>query len=263
MNFPHRYTAPMAKPEATDRDDILAMDIGATSIKYCLLDDDGQIVSRVGRLSTPYPCAPDTMVGLLVEQIRDSGCSRVGVGFPGEMHDGRVLEPGNLSRAGGFTSDIDESIHERWIGLDLQRALCDASERDVRVINDAALAALGCSRGTGTELVLTLGTGLGIALVVDGALVRIRDVGAEVFERGQTFDQLLGDFSRSLDEYQWNEMVVRTAQKFVLEFGADVVHLSGGNAGRVDLDGFSSVSFIVLVGDNNMTLRGARQLFPA
>jgi len=251
----------MVKPEATDLDHILAVDIGATSIKYCLLDEDGEIVAQVGRLPTPYPCAPETMVDLLTEQIRESGCSRVGVGFPGEMHDGRVLEPGNLSRAGGFTTDIDESIHERWIGLDLQRELHHSSERDVRVVNDAALAALGCSRGTGTELVLTLGTGLGIALVVDGALTRIRDVGAEVFERGQTYDQLLGDFSRSLDEGQWNELVFRTAQKFVREFGADVVYLSGGNASRVDLDVFSSVTFTVVVGDNDMTLRGARRLF--
>ena len=67
--------------------------------------------------------------------------------------------------------------------------------------------------------------------------------------------------------HQCNQHFVKplsvNAQKFVLEFGADVVYLSGGNAGRVDLDILSSVTFTVIVCDNNMTLRGARRLFQA
>jgi polyphosphate glucokinase len=251
----------MAKSTVTNPESILAVDIGATSIKYCLIDANGNLASEVQRLPTPYPCSPQRLVSVVTEQIRESGCARAGVGFPGELHDGLVVEPGNLSRSGGFTTEIDQSIHEEWLNLDLQGALRDASAQDVRVVNDATLAALGCSRGVGTELVFTFGTGLGIALVVNGAVVRIRDVGAEVFEEDQTYDQLLGEYSRGLDEPRWNELVSRTVNRFVAEFAADVVHLGGGNSRRIDLAAFASSPFEVVVNDNNVSLRGARRLF--
>jgi len=75
------------------------------------------------------------------------------------------------------------------------------------VVNDATLAALGCSEGRGTEIVFTLGTGFGIAPVVDGSIERIRDVGAEVFVDGRTYDQVLGENARSVDEDQWSGLL--------------------------------------------------------
>jgi polyphosphate glucokinase len=110
-------------------------------------------------------------------------------------------------------------------------------------------------------LVFTLGTGFGIALVVDGRVVRIRDVGAESFTEGETYDRILGDHARSQDEERWNCLLVKAVSGFVEEFSASTVHLGGGNARRVDLSLFAGLGFRVVINDNDATLRGAVKLF--
>ena len=242
-------------------DAILAVDIGATTTKFAVVDDEGRLANGVRSEPTPYPCSPGRLVDFVLGHVERSGCLRVGVGFPGELRDGRVVEPGNLSRAGGFTSPIDPALHEAWQDNDLERALREASGLDVRVVNDATLAALGCCEGHGRELVFTLGTGFGIALVVDGRLERIRDVGDEVFLDGSTYDVSLGDHARSQDEERWNDRLVVAVTNFVNEFSADVAHLGGGNSRRVDIARYEGERWRVVVNDNVATLRGAAKLF--
>ena len=253
--------APMSEPPVIVSDAILAVDIGATTTKFAAVDDEGQLVEEVRRVPTPYPCSPGRLVDFVLEHVERSGCARVGVGFPGDLRDGRVLEPGNLSRPGGFTSPIDPALHEAWQGTDLEQELREASGLDVRVVNDATLAALGCCEGRGRELVFTLGTGFGIALVVDDTNVRIRDVGDEVFLDGATYDEVFGDHARSQDEGLWNDRIVLAVTNFVEEFSAEVVHLGGGNSRRVEVVRFEGQRWRVVVNDNVATLRGAAKLF--
>jgi polyphosphate glucokinase len=161
----------------------------------------------------------------------------------------------------GFASEIDPSLHAEWKNTNLEEAFRSASQQDVRVVNDATLAALGCSEGTGNELVFTLGTGFGIALVINGALIKIRDVGAEVFFEGKSYDRLLGEFARSQDEVRWNGLLLRAVDNFVAEFSGDIVHLGGGNSRRVDMTLFSDSAYRIVVNGNDATLRGAVKLF--
>ncbi len=240
---------------------VLAVDIGASSIKFCLVDEDGARLGDVMRVPTPYPCSPTALIGFVSHYVAESGCARVGVGFPGAMIDGRVLEPGNLSRAQGFTSPVDPDLHDAWIATNLEEELRLATEVDVRVVNDATLAALGCCVGEGRELVFTLGTGFGIALVVDGTVVPIRDVGSELFDDAETYDEALGDHARASDEARWRERLVRAVSRFIDEFCASVVHLGGGNSRWVDLATMSGFDVTFIVNDNDTTLSGAARLF--
>jgi polyphosphate glucokinase len=240
---------------------VLAIDIGATSIKCGHVDPAGRLVGPVARFATPYPCSPSRLVELISRYVSESGCDRVGVGFPGAILNGRVVEPGNLSRPHGFTSPIDAALHEQWLATDLQRSLVEATGVDIRVVNDATLAALGCCVGQGTELVFTLGTGFGIALVVEGQLVPIRDVGAEEFVEEQSYDQLLGEHARSQDTRRWSELLILAATNFVKEFSPTIVHLGGGNSRRVDLADFAALGVRVVVNGNDATLAGAVKLF--
>ncbi|HEY5093155.1 MAG TPA: hypothetical protein VII60_07795 [Acidimicrobiales bacterium] len=96
------------------RETILAVDTGATTIKFGVVDPEGQLVDEVLRMATPYPCSPSRLVEFISEQISLSGCSRIGVGFPGDLREGLVIEPGNLSRPEGFTSDIDPLLLAEW-----------------------------------------------------------------------------------------------------------------------------------------------------
>ena len=240
---------------------ILAIDIGATNIKFCHVDHEGNLLEVRRRRPTPYPCTPERLVAVLSERITRSTATRVGVGFPGEFIDGRVVRPGNLSRPGGVTTDVDPDLERQWEGFELQAALCAATGRDVRVVNDATLAALGCCGGVGRELVFTLGTGFGLALCVDGVRQRARDVGAEPFVDARTYDQALGELGRAEDEDHWRELLLRAIAAFVKEFSADVVHLAGGNARRVSPDMFVSIPCDVQIHGNQAPLHGAAKLF--
>lgn len=240
---------------------VLAIDIGATNVKFCHVDGGGDLLEAPKRRPTPYPCSPARLIEMLVERILASDCPRCGVGFPGEFRDGHVIAPGNLSRPGGVTTEKDPVLDGQWRGFGLQAALRDASRRDVRVVNDATLAALGSIDGVGTELVLTLGTGLGMALAIDGAMQPVRDVGAELFVDDKTYDQLVGERSRASDETQWGLLLRRAAEGFAKEFHATKIHLAGGNARRVMVDLFADAPFEVVVNGNEASLRGAAMLF--
>jgi polyphosphate glucokinase len=251
----------MASPRTPIQDQILAVDIGATNVKFCHVDILGDMLETPRRRPTPYPCTPERLIEALDERIEGSACPRVGIGFPGEFIDGHVVRPGNLSRPGGVTTDVDPGLEAQWQGFAFQDELRKATGRDVRVVNDATLAALGSIDGHGVELVLTLGTGLGIALAIDGGLRKIRDVGAEVFVRGKTYDQTIGEHSRAQDEEHWGELLVMAVDGFVREFGATTVHLAGGNARRVTPALFDHAAYRVVIDGNQASIRGAAKLF--
>jgi polyphosphate glucokinase len=240
---------------------ILAIDIGATTIKLCDVGRDGTLDGPVQRQPTPYPCTPERLVDVVAGEIRARPRSRVGVGFPGDFHDGQVLEPGNLSRPGGITTEVDAALDDAWRNYRLEEALRREGGRDVRVVNDATLAALGCREGVGRELVLTLGTGLGIALVVDAVPVRIRDIGSEIFVDARTYDQVLGESARAADTERWTELLRTAVRGFVTEYAATTVHFGGGNARWVDDGWFVDLGVRVLLHDNDVSLRGAARLF--
>ena len=239
----------------------LAVDIGATSVKFASVGLNGEFTSEVGQIPTPYPCEPTRMVDLVAEIISRFDDMSVGVGFPGDFADGTVIQPGNLSRVAGFDSPIDPQIHAKWEGFELQNTLRAATGRTVRVVNDAAMAAIGYSDGVGRELTFTLGTGLGIALVVDGKFTRIRDVGAEEFKNYGTYDEVLGEFSRAQNPEKWRANLHEAIGAFVTEFAATKVHFGGGNARRLPKDEFAELEIPVMFNDNNGTLKSVLKLF--
>jgi polyphosphate glucokinase len=108
---------------------------------------------------------------------------------------------------------------------------------------------------------LTLGTGLGLALSIDGKLQPVRDVGAEIFRENKTYDQTIGERARSLDEARWNPTLVEIVKGFAEEFHASTVHLAGGNARRVLPSEFEHLPFRVVINGNDAPMRGAARLF--
>jgi polyphosphate glucokinase len=250
----------MADSTTTLRGPVLAVDIGATFTKYCVVGEDGQLLGEVTRINTPFPCWPSVLVEVVSSVINDSGLSRAGVGFPGDMVDGRVVEPGNLSRAGGITTPVDPAIEDAWKGFEVEKELQSHCRALVRVVNDATLAAYGYCEGRGRELVLTLGTGLGISLVVDGEWQKIRDVGAARYRDVGTYDEVFGEPSRAADIEIWRRRLEDAISGFVKEFSADLVHVGGGNARYLSADDLARVGCRVVFNDNEGTLRGAARL---
>jgi polyphosphate glucokinase len=251
----------MAPGDVPIDEQILAIDIGASNLKFCHVDIHGELLEAVRRRRTPYPCDPSRLVTVLGERILRSGSHYVGVGFPGELEDGLVTDPGNLSRRGGAGSEVDEGLDRRWRGFALQGALRQMTSRDVRVVNDAALAALGCCSGVGIELVLTLGTGLGLALEIDGVLQSVRDVGAETFIDACSYDEVLGEGARATDEARWRTHLAKALLGFAGEFRCDTLHLAGGNAKRLSPAFVPGLHCPVVIHGNEAPLRGVAKLF--
>jgi hypothetical protein len=113
----------------------------------------------------------------------------------------------------------------------------------------------------GRELVFTLGTGLGIALVVDGELTRIRDVGRAAFKDYGTYDEVLGEFSRAHDPELWRSHLHEAVAQFIEEFRASKIHFGGGNSRRLPKDEFDELGIPVVFNDNNGTLKSVIKLF--
>ncbi len=156
--------------------EILGVDIGGSGVKAAVVDTArGELLSERLRRPTPQPAEPGAVVAVIADLVSDLGWSGpVGCGFPGVVCRGRVLTAANLS--------------EEWIGVDAAAcigAVC--GDGPVAVINDADAAGLAEVRfGAGVDrsgvvLVITLGTGIGSALFLDGQLVPNTELGhAEV-----------------------------------------------------------------------------------
>lgn len=242
-------------------DQILVFDAGATSIKYCRVSRSGERLDNVRRRPTPRPLSPENLIAFVQKRLEQFDVMNVALGFPGECVDGMTIECGNLAKSSGGDGSVDEPIAAMWRGFHLQWELQKTTGKNVRVVNDALLAALGCVRGVGRELMVTLGTGCGVALMIDGVPMKISDFGARPFLGDLTFDEALGESGRTRNEEIWHVNVVRGLTRLSNEFEADRVFVGGGNALRLspnlELERQESVTIV----RNESALLGAAKLF--
>jgi polyphosphate glucokinase len=196
----------------------LGIDIGGTGLKMLVLDSRGHPCSERGRVATPRPATPAAVLralaGLIKQQPR---FDRISVGFPGVVHDGIVKTAPNL--------------HRTWHGHDLAAALRKLTRKPVRVCNDADVQGLGDIHGKGVELMLTLGTGLGSALFVDGNLVPNLELGHHPFDGSKTYEDLVGRKAFEKDgKKRWRRNVRAAIDQLDPIFNYRTLYLGGGNA---------------------------------
>jgi polyphosphate glucokinase len=157
---------------ATQGKVILAFDVGGSYVKAGLVDSTtGMLVSEVAKHPTPPGGTPEAVLELLVDMARDLPTSGpVGLAFPSVTKSGVAWTAANIDK--------------RWIGMNVQAHLQARLQRPVAFLNDADAAGLaemtlgaGRDRQHGTVMVLTLGTGIGSALFVDGRLFPNTELG--------------------------------------------------------------------------------------
>jgi polyphosphate glucokinase len=199
----------------------LAIDIGGTGLKMLVLDPRGRPVNERGRVATPRPATPARVLRALQGLIgTQPGFDRVSVGFPGVVHEGVVQTAPNL--------------HPSWRRFDLAKALARATRKPVRVCNDADVQGLGDVAGKGVELVLTLGTGLGSALFVDGRLVPNLELGHHPFRNGETYEEQVGRAAlEKVGKKRWRRRVRLMVEQLEPIFNFHTLYLGGGNARHV------------------------------
>ena len=189
---------------------ILVVDVGGTNLK---MRTAGQ------KEALKIPSGPALTAGNAVKVVKAAtrawDFERISLGYPGPIINGRPLrEPHNLG--GG------------WVGFDFQKAF----GVPVRIINDAAMQALGSYKG-GRMLFLGLGTGLGSAMIVDGALEPM-ELAHLLYKNGKTYEDYLGLRGiLRLGKKRWRRHVAKVTKILKDSLGADYVVLGGGNSKKL------------------------------
>jgi len=228
---------------------ILAVDIGGSGLKAALIDRRGRMLTTRVRVKTPHPSPPRVLVRALGQLVKplgvDGSVLGVSVGFPGVVRGGVVHTAPNLGT-------------EQWRGFDLARVLSMLWKKPVRVVNDADMQGLGAARGKGVEVVITLGTGFGTAILADGRLAPHLEISHIPFRKGETYEQQLGQAARKqVGNKRWNRRVARALEALRTLTNFDALYVGGGNARHLDLDLPSDVRVIA----NEYGMRGGAKLW--
>ena len=184
---------------------VLVVDIGGSNVKILATGQD-----EPRKFASGPTLTAEEMVSGVKKLARGWQYDAVAIGYPGMVLWGRpVVEPHNLAKG--------------WVGFDYRAAF----RRPVRIINDAAMQALGSYKG-GAMLFLGLGTGLGSALVVDG-IVEPMELGHQAYRKG-TYEDYVG--LRGLEKRgkkKWRKHVADVVEGLVAALEPDDVVLGGGN----------------------------------
>jgi polyphosphate glucokinase len=189
---------------------ILAIDIGGSHVKLLASDQ-----TEPRRFDSGPSLNPSQMVAAVKERTADWSYGAISMGYPGlVVHDRIVAEPVNLGRG--------------WVGFDFAQAF----GVPVRLINDAAMQALGSYQG-GRMLFLGLGTGLGSAMIVEGRLEPM-ELAHLPYRKGRTYEGYLGAAGlKRLGQEKWLKHVWAVVDIFRTALEPDTVVLGGGNAKRL------------------------------
>ncbi|MFY9529037.1 MAG: ROK family protein, partial [Candidatus Acidiferrales bacterium] len=147
---------------------VLVIDVGGTNVK---------VLATGQRQPRKIPSGPAMTASQMVREVkrlvRDWKYDRISIGYPGPaIHNHPLHEPHNLG--GG------------WVGFNFRKAF----GRPVKLVNDAAMQALGSYKG-GCMLFLGLGTGLGSAMIADGILEPM-ELAHLPYKKGKTYEDYLG-----------------------------------------------------------------------
>ena len=189
---------------------ILVLDIGGTHIKLLVTAMKQPIIIPSGPTLTPR-----IMIRRVKDAVKNSRFDLVSIGYPGPVVHGRPLrEPHNLGRG--------------WVGFDFRKAL----GLPVKIINDAAMQALGSYKG-GRLLFLGLGTGLGSAMIADG-VVEPMEIAHLPYKSGKTYEDYLGIRGlKRLGRKKWERQVDKVVSLLREALQPEDVVLGGGNVKKL------------------------------
>ena len=212
---------------------VLVIDVGGTNIK---------LLATGRKEPRKFPSGPTLtarqMTEAVLEATRDWDYEAVSIGYPGPVVKGKpLLEPHNLGPG--------------WVGFDFAAAF----GRPVKVINDAALQALGSYEG-GRLLFLGLGTGLGSALISERVVTPL-ELAHLPYRKGRTFEDYVGLRGlKRLGLRKWRRAVADVVARLKAAVVADYVVLGGGNAKRL-----KELPAGARLGSNDNAFRGGFRLW--
>jgi len=227
---------------------ILSIDVGGSHLKADVLGEKGKSLAERIRVPTPKPCPPDLLLKMVTEMVTGlPPFDRISIGFPGVICRGKVMTAVNLG-------------NDAWVGYPLERSLSHAlGGHPAKLINDADMQGFGLIKGKGLEFVVTLGTGMGTGLFLDGELMPHMELAHHPLKKGKTYEQLLGNVAyEAAGKKKWNKRLHLALRTMNVLLSPDHIYLGGGNADYVDPDGLPEN---VSIGDNKAGIVGGAALW--
>lgn len=200
----------MAAPVSSAGGRILVLDIGGSHVKVAFSGSSGEI-----KVPSGPNLRPREMLRRLAPVLRGKRFDRVSIGYPGVVSRNRIVkDPANLGKG--------------WVGFNFERVF----HRPTRIVNDAGMQALGSYRG-GRMLFLGLGTGLGVALVMDGVLLPT-EFAHLPYKKGKNYEDFVGEAALlRWGRKKWQKEVFGVVQTIVDALQPEYVVLGGGNVRKL------------------------------
>jgi polyphosphate glucokinase len=211
---------------------VLVLDVGGTSVKILATGQNEHRSFPSGPTLTPRQ-----MVSGVKKLAQDWNYDAVSIGYPGPVLNGcPIAEPHNLGRG--------------WVGFDFAAAF----GRPVKIVNDAAMQALGSYKG-GKMLFLGLGTGLGSTMIVDG-IVEPMELGHLPYKKA-TYEDYVGRAGlERCGKKKWRRHVADIVARFIAALEPDEVVIGGGNVKKLD-----ALPPHARAGENDNAFRGGFRLW--
>ncbi|MEP7229926.1 MAG: ROK family protein [Ginsengibacter sp.] len=222
---------------------ILSIDIGGSNIKATVLNEDGDFIQDYQKLPTPDPATPGKVLDV-IRQLADkfTDYNYVAVGFPGFIKNGVVKTAPNLGTL-------------EWAEFNLEKNLQLLLGKLVIAINDADLQGLAVAEGKGVEMVVTLGTGFGSAIINNGALIPHLEIAHHPITKKKDYDEYIGEEElKRIGKKKWNKRMKRVIEILKVVVNYDTLYISGGNADKLN---FKLDKNIIIVGNRDGIKGGA------
>ncbi len=204
-------------------DKILTIDIGGSHIKSTILSHEGETIKPYEKIETPDPATPENVINAIKKLVLDfPPFDLVSVGFPGYVKNGVVHTAPNLG-------------NDHWDKIDLSGELRKELNKPVQLVNDADLQGVGVVSGKGFEMMVTLGTGFGTAILIDGYLLPHLELSRHPVSKNRNYDEYIGD--KALEDEgleKWNSRVQKSIEILKAVFNYDRLYISGGNAKKIN-----------------------------
>lgn len=211
-------------PRSFTGDKILSIDIGGSHIKATILNTAGELQIGYQLVDTPVLPGPKkllTAINQLVHKFPEY--DKVSVGFPGYVKDGVVYTAPSLAP-------------KKWNGVNLRKILADEFNCPIAVINDADMQGLGIASGKGFEMVITLGTGLGSALLLNGILLPHIELSQHPFITDIIYDKYIGKSAvAEVGDINWNKRLQKMLAVLKTVFNYDHLYIGGGNSRLINI----------------------------
>lgn len=197
---------------------VLTIDIGGTGIKAGLLHQDGSFLAPPRRAPSPKN-SPSQMLAAIVDLAEGLGeFDAISIGFPGSIKHNIILTAPNLGS-------------DAWHGTKFAALVEAQFHRPTKLVNDATLHGLGIISEHGLEVVLTLGTGMGFALFLNGVPAPQIELGRHTAGEEPSYDDFVGNAAlQKLGEERWKQRVQEAIQRVARLVNFDTLYLGGGNA---------------------------------